>query len=54
MEWWTRVVKLDPKIEPIIYCNREQTVRIITIEVERLHTKLRHVDTNHSVHIVMQ
>jgi hypothetical protein len=49
MEWWTRVfqhVKFDPEIQPTIYCDNEQTVGIVKKEDERLHTKLRHVDTH--------
>jgi hypothetical protein len=49
MEWWTRVfkhVKFDPEIQPIIYCDNEQTVGIVKKEDERLNTKLRHVDTH--------
>ena len=38
-------VKFDPGIQLIIYCDNEQTVRIVKKEDERLHTKLRHVDT---------
>jgi len=49
MEWWIRVfkyVKFDPEIQPIIYCDNEQTVGIVKKEDERLNTKLRHVDTH--------
>ncbi|KAG9375837.1 hypothetical protein A1F94_013581 [Pyrenophora tritici-repentis] len=49
MEWWTRVfqhIKFDPEIQPTIYCDNEQTVGIVKKEDERLHTKLRHVDTH--------
>jgi hypothetical protein len=49
MEWWTRIfkhVKFDPEIQPTIYCDNEQTVGIVRKEDERLHTKLRHVDTH--------
>jgi hypothetical protein len=38
MEWWTHVfqhVKFDPEIQPIIYCDNEQTVRIAKQEDER-------------------
>jgi hypothetical protein len=48
MEWWIRIcqhVKFDPEIQPIIYCDNEQTVGIIEKD-ERLHTKLRHVNTH--------
>jgi hypothetical protein len=49
MEWWIRVfnhVKFNLEIQPIIYCDNEQTVGIVKKEDERLHTKLRHVDTH--------
>jgi hypothetical protein len=49
MEWWIQVfrqVKFDPEIQPTIYCDNEQTVGIVKKEDERLHTKLRHVDTH--------
>jgi hypothetical protein len=49
MEWWIRVfnyVKFNPEIQLIIYGNNEQTVEIVKKEDERLHTKLRHVDTH--------
>ncbi|KAF7452722.1 hypothetical protein A1F99_045000 [Pyrenophora tritici-repentis] len=49
MEWWTRVfqhIKFDLEVQPTIYCDNEQTVGIVKKEDERLHTKLRHVDTH--------
>jgi hypothetical protein len=49
IEWWIRVfkqVKFDPEIQPTIYCDNEQTVGIFNKEEERLHTKLRHVNTH--------
>jgi hypothetical protein len=49
MEWWTRVfkyVKFNPEIQPLIYYDNEQTVGIVKKEDERLHTKLRHVNTH--------
>jgi hypothetical protein len=49
MEWWTRVfqhVKFNLEVQPTIYCDNEQTVGIVKKEDERLHTKLRHVDTH--------
>jgi hypothetical protein len=49
MKWWIRVFKqvnFGPEIQPTIYCNNEQTVGIVKKEEERLHTKLRHVDTH--------
>jgi hypothetical protein len=39
-------VNFGPEIQPTIYCNNEQTVGIVKKEEERLHTKLRHVDTH--------
>jgi len=49
MEWWIRVfqhIKFSPEILPTIYCDNEQTIRIVKKEDERLHTKLKHVDTH--------
>jgi hypothetical protein len=49
MEWWNRVfnhIQFSPDIRPVIYCDNEQTVGIVTKQDDRLHTKLRHVDTH--------
>ena len=49
MEWWNRVfshIQFSPDIRPVIYCDNEQTVGIVTKRDDRLHTKLRHVDTH--------
>jgi hypothetical protein len=49
IEWWTRIfkyIKFDPEIQPMIYYDNEQTVKIVKKEDKRRHTKLRHVDTH--------
>ena len=49
MEWWNRVfkhVKFSPNVRPAIFCDNEQTVGIVSKQDDRLHTKLRHVDTH--------
>ena len=49
MEWWDRVykhIKFSPDVRPVIYCDNEKTVKLVTKQDDRLHTKLRHVDTH--------
>jgi hypothetical protein len=49
MKWWIRVFKqvnFGPETQPTIYCDNEPMVGIVKKEKERLHTKLRHVDTH--------
>ena len=49
MEWWNRLfnhIKLDLDVKPVIYCDNQQTVGIVTRQEDKLRTKLRHVDTH--------
>jgi len=39
-------INLNLSIKPILYCDNQQTVGIITKTEDRLNTKLRHVDTH--------
>ena len=48
--WWRRLfrainLRLDDDIEqPTIYCDNQQTIRLLNMEAPRLVTKLKHVD----------
>jgi hypothetical protein len=49
LEWWFRVfdqIHFKPKVLPTLYCDNLQTVAIVNKSEDRLHTKLRHVDTH--------
>ena len=39
-------IKLDLDVKPVIYCDNQQTVGIVTRQEDKLRTKLRHVDTH--------
>ena len=50
MEWWNRFFKaIDFNLEftPALWCDNQQTVSIATKPIERLQTKLKHVDIHH-------
>jgi hypothetical protein len=45
--WWKRFFKqihFEPEEEPTIYCDNQQTIRILTKEAPKLQTALKHVD----------
>lgn len=47
MIWWNRLMqKLDLRLrhQDVLYCDNRQTLRILTSDSYRLHTKMRHVD----------
>jgi hypothetical protein len=48
--WWWRLFKdieFDPSNEQILYCDNQQTIRLLTAATPRLKTSLRHVDVHH-------
>jgi hypothetical protein len=48
--WWWRLFKdieFDPDNEQILYCDNQQTIRLVTNATPRLKTSLRHVDVHH-------
>ena len=48
--WWWRLfkdIKFDPDNEQILYCDNQQTIRLVTAASPRLKTSLRHVDIHH-------
>jgi hypothetical protein len=48
--WWWRLFKdieFDPDNEQILYCDNQQTIRLVTTATPRLKTSLRHVDIHH-------
>ena len=48
--WWWRLFKdieFDPGNEQILYCDNQQTIRLVTTATPRLKTSLRHVDIHH-------
>jgi hypothetical protein len=48
--WWWRLfqdIEFDPNNEQILYCDNQQTIRLITSATPRLKTSLRHVDIHH-------
>ena len=48
--WWWRLFKdieFDPDNEQILYCDNQQTIRLVTAASPRLKTSLRHVDIHH-------
>lgn len=50
MEWWNRFFKaidFNPEFTPALWCDNQQTVSIATKPIERLQTKLKHVDIHH-------
>jgi hypothetical protein len=49
IEWWQRAfksVKFNLEFTPQLLCDNTATVGIVTKREDRLHTKLRHVDTH--------
>jgi len=48
--WWWRLFKdieFDPDNKQILYCDNQQTIRLVTAASPRLKTSLRHVDIHH-------
>jgi hypothetical protein len=48
--WWWRLFKdieFDPGNEQILFCDNQQTIRLVTTATPRLKTSLRHVDIHH-------
>jgi len=48
--WWWRVFKaidFNPDNEQILYCDNQQTIRLVTAATPKLKTKLRHIDVHH-------
>lgn len=48
--WWWRLfkdIKFDPDNKQILYCDNQQTIRLVTAATPRLKTSLRHVDIHH-------
>jgi hypothetical protein len=51
MEEWCRLfngLSLKLNQTPVIWCDNQQTVRIVTKEQDKLSTKLKHVDIHQS------
>lgn len=47
--WWKRLfsqVNFKLSIRPTLFCDNQQTVRIVNKAEDRLNTKMRHVDTH--------
>ena len=50
MEWWQRffqAIRFDPEFTPSLWCDNQQTVSIATKTIDKLQTKLKHVDVHH-------
>jgi len=50
LEWWQRffnAIRFDPEFTPSLWCDNQQTVSIATKAVDKLQTKLKHVDVHH-------
>ncbi|KAI1663849.1 hypothetical protein L13192_12246 [Pyrenophora tritici-repentis] len=50
MEWCQRffqAIRFDPEFTPSLWCDNQQTVAIETKTVDKLQTKLKHVDVHH-------
>jgi hypothetical protein len=50
MEWWQhffQAIQFDPEFTPSLWCDNQQTVLIATKAVDKLQTKLKHVDVHH-------
>lgn len=48
--WWWRLFKdieFDPDNKQVLYCDNQQTIRLVTAATPRLKTSLRHVDIHH-------
>ena len=48
--WWWRVFKelgIEPDNDQLLFCDNQQTIRLITAEAPKLNTSLRHVDVHH-------
>jgi hypothetical protein len=48
--WWWRLFKdieFDPGNQQILFCDNQQTIRLVTTATPRLKTSLRHVDIHH-------
>lgn len=48
--WWQRffkAIQFNPEFTPSLWCDNQQTVSIATKAVEKLQTKLKHVDVHH-------
>jgi hypothetical protein len=48
--WWWRLFKnieFDPGNEQILFCDNQQTIRLVTTATPRLKTSLRHIDVHH-------
>ena len=48
--WWWRVFRdigFDPNNEQLLYCDNQQTIRLLEAATPRLKTSLRHVDIHH-------
>jgi hypothetical protein len=48
--WWWRIfdsIKFDPGHERLLYCDNQQTIRLLTSTIPRLKTSARHIDIHH-------
>jgi len=48
--WWSRIflgINFDPGNERVLYCDNQQTIRLLTSTIPRLKTSVRHVDIHY-------